>query len=496
MPLIREKSSPCPPEAVYALGRSAPSFFLDSADCTKSVGEHSFLGIEPYLTLRWKDSQGEIWRRTGTTWVKASPFLTLERLLSEHSLWAGNEDVPLFPGGAVGYFSYDLCRLLESIPSAAGDDLGLPDLFFAFYDSIIAYHHPTSTYRLISTGLPEKGTARRLRAGRRLVQMERMIESTEREWRRTGGGSANAAALERFSRSSVPERAAPPASNFSRDDYLRAIERALEYIRAGDIYQVNLSQRFCFPLPGDPYRLYSALRKVNPAPFGAYLDCGEYAVLSASPERFLQVSGGNVVTRPIKGTRPRSDVPGIDRALADELLASPKDRAENVMIVDVERNDLGRVCIPGTITVPELFSLEAHPTVYHLVSTVRGKLRPEMGPIDVVRACFPSGSITGAPKIRAMQIIDELEPTRRSIYTGAVGYIDFAGRMDLNIVIRTVLAAGGQGYLQVGGGIVADSDPETEYQETLHKAGGVLRALENVDVEEEDGLLLSNRARG
>jgi para-aminobenzoate synthetase component 1 len=259
---------------------------------------------------------------------------------------------------------------------------------------------------------------------------------------------------------------------------LDAVARVIEYIRAGDIFQANLSHRLEAPLDGTPLELYRRLRTRNPAPFAAFLDFGELAVASSSPERFLRVApGGQVETRPIKGTRPRGLGPEHDAALALALAESEKDRAENVMIVDLLRNDLSRVCRPGTVRVPQLFALEQYATVHHLVSTVVGELEPEHDAVDLLRAAFPGGSITGAPKVRAMQIIAELEPTQRAVYCGAIGYLSTSGALDTSVVIRTCLVRGRDVYFQVGGGIVADSDPEQEYRETLDKAGGLLAAL-------------------
>jgi para-aminobenzoate synthetase component 1 len=266
-------------------------------------------------------------------------------------------------------------------------------------------------------------------------------------------------------------------SNFTHGDYLQAVRRAKDYIAAGDIYQVNLSQRMSAPLATTPMSLYRRLTQENPAPFSAYLETPDAAIVCCSPERFLQVRSDEVETRPIKGTRPRGSTPEEDARLAAELLASEKDRAENVMIVDLERNDLGRVCEYGSVHVPELFALESYATVHHLVSTVRGRLRPGATALDCLRASFPGGSITGAPKVRAMEIIEELERTRRGVYTGAIGYLCFSGDMDVNIVIRTLVVRDGTAYFQVGGAIVADSDPEGEYQETLDKARALARGL-------------------
>jgi para-aminobenzoate synthetase component 1 len=270
-----------------------------------------------------------------------------------------------------------------------------------------------------------------------------------------------------------------PPSSFSPEDYRRAVGRARRYIFAGDVYQVNLSQRFQLPLACNPFDAYLRLRSHNPAPFAAYLNLPEGQVLSASPERFLRFDprGRRVQTRPIKGTRPRGRTPVEDEAMARELLKSEKDRAENVMIVDLERNDLGRVAEIGSVRVMELASLETLPTVFHLTSTVEATLREDRDPVDLLLATFPGGSITGAPKIRAMEIIDELEPTARSVYTGAIGRIGFDGSLDLNIAIRTIVVKGRAAYFQAGGGIVADSDPEMEYRETLHKARALRDAL-------------------
>jgi para-aminobenzoate synthetase component 1 len=267
-------------------------------------------------------------------------------------------------------------------------------------------------------------------------------------------------------------------SNFTRDDYLRAVARAVEYVHAGDCFQVNLAQRLLAPQGAlHPLELYRRLRERNPAPFAGYFDAGELVLASASPERFVRVANGEVEARPIKGTRPRGATPGEDRERAEELLNSAKDRAENVMIVDLLRNDLGRVCAYGSVRVAAVCRLESYRTVHHLVSEVRGSLRPGLGPIDLLRAAFPGGSVTGAPKVRAMEIIAELEPTARGPYCGSLGYIGFDGSMDTSILIRTFTIAGGWLQFPVGGGIVAESTPESEYAETLHKAEGLLRAL-------------------
>jgi para-aminobenzoate synthetase component 1 len=269
----------------------------------------------------------------------------------------------------------------------------------------------------------------------------------------------------------------PVVSNFLRADYVAAIEKARAYIAAGDIYQVNLSQRFHTRSPMTPLEIYESLRASSPAPYSSLLEMGARAVISSSPELFLQTEGRRVVTRPIKGTRPRGSTPGEDERLRAELLSSPKDDAELAMIVDLERNDLGRVCEAGSVIVSDPKSLESHPTVHHLAATVEGKLKAGAGPVDLLRAAFPGGSVTGAPKIRAMEIIDELEPTRRAAYTGAIGRIGFDGRVALSVAIRIVEKHGEDVWFQAGGGIVYDSDPEREFEETIVKAAGIVRAL-------------------
>ncbi|MBI4294889.1 MAG: aminodeoxychorismate synthase, component I [Chloroflexi bacterium] len=440
------------------------AFFLDSGMAPEGLGRYSFMGSDPFLVLRsrgqsidllWPD--GRMQSRVG------DPFDFVGGLLREYALPPIAAPVP-FWGGAVGYFSYDLCHFIERLPATAADDLGLPQCYLAFYDAVVAFDHLEGRAYVISTGMPQSELAsRRRRAQARLEETRSRLQSLPV----VPDVAAGAALTERVSL----------RSNFSREGYLRAVNRARDYIIAGDIFQVNLSQRFETELSVPAWELYRRLRRVNPAPFAAYLDFDGLRVVSASPERFLRLQGDLVETRPIKGTRPRGRTTSQDKALARELVTSAKDRAENVMIVDLERNDMGRVCRYGTVWVRELAALERYATVFHLTSTVEGRLRPDRDRIDLLRATFPGGSITGAPKVRAMEIIDELEPTRRSVYTGAIGYLGFDGGMDLNIVIRTILVAGKRAYFQVGGGIVYDSDPEAEYQETLDKAQALVQAL-------------------
>jgi para-aminobenzoate synthetase component 1 len=356
----------------------------------------------------------------------------------------------------MGYFAYDLGRFVERVPETTVDDVPMADCHLGFYGAILTIDHVDGRAWVSAIGAPETDG----QAASRLAE----ARADELAARMAAVGAAPAP--------SEQARRAPALqvrSNFTWGEYLGAVRRAKEYIAAGDIYQVNLSQRLSVPLATASLDLYRRLRESNPSPFAGYFETPDGAVVSCSPERFLQVRGREVETRPIKGTRPRGGTPEEDARLAADLLASEKDRAENVMIVDLERNDIGRVCEFGSVHVPELFALESYATVHHLVSTVRGRLRPECTALDCLRACFPGGSITGAPKVRSMEIIEELEPTRRGVYTGAIGYLCFSGDMDVNIVIRTAIVKDGTAHFQVGGGIVADSDPEAEYQETLDK---------------------------
>jgi len=356
------------------------------------------------------------------------------------------------------------------LPSTSLDDLQLPECYLALYDVVLTFDHRDNRGYLASTGFPEEEEERRQRrASTRLHDFKERLRCLP-----SSAPDMSMAAEEAIHSPSNP---VVLRSNFTKPDYLNAVETAREYIAAGDIFQVNLSQRFEGDLSMPAYDLYQRLRRINPAPFAAYLSFDEMAVVSASPERFLKVTADKVETRPMKGTRPRGRSPAEDERLARDLLESVKDKAENVMIVDLERNDLGRVCRFGSVKVRELWTLEKYATVFQLTSTVEGRLQAGKDRIHLLESCFPGGSITGAPKVRSMEIIDELEPTRRSVYTGSLGYLSFSGEMDLNIVIRTILARAGKAYLQVGGAITYDSGPESEYQETMDKARALFQAL-------------------
>ena len=462
-PLIEElKGVPEAPRCFDAMAGRPFSFFLDSGMDPARLGRYSFMGSDPFLVLRSRGDNIKIIKDGVEEVVRGNPFDVLSGLLDKYSLEDAGAPVS-FLGGAVGYFSYDLCHFIERLPSRAVDDLQLPECYLAFYDAITAFDHRENIAYIISTGFPELDETKRLKRARdRLHRLKILI-------------------LDRLPVLEIIEvLRSPPGvlkSNFSHQAYLEAVERAREYICAGDIFQVNLSQRLEAELPVPTYELYRRLRKINPAPFASYFNFDGVAIIGASPERFLNVQGDMVETRPIKGTRPRGRTPEEDYALADDLLKSVKDRAENTMIVDLERNDLGRVCRYGSVRVTEHAVLETYPTVFHLTSTVIGQLCEGKSRIDLLKATFPGGSITGAPKVRAMEIIDELEPTRRSVYTGSLGYLSFGRAMDLNIVIRTIIVKDSRAYFQVGGAVVYDSEPESEYIETLDKGKALIQAL-------------------
>jgi para-aminobenzoate synthetase component 1 len=389
-----------------------------------------------------------------------NPLGGLAALLAAFGLDRGAEppgpDEPGFRGGLIGYLGYDLAPRLERLPRRLPAAGRMPDVRLGLYDTYLLIDHRERAAQACAVDLTDAGPA----AMRR--RLDRLVAALEAPAPPIG----------------ATRPAAGPASDFSRDEYLAAVARAIDYIAAGDAFQVNLSQRFAGRFEAiDPRGLYRALRRVSPAPFAAFLGWDDLAVASASPEWFYRTRGDAIVTRPIKGTRPRGGTPELDAAQVATLRASPKDRAELTMIIDLERNDLGRVCEYGSVHVVEPYAVETFAQVHHLVATVEGRLRPGAGPVDVLAAMFPGGSITGAPKIRAMEIIDELERARRGVYTGAIGYFS-RGASAFNIAIRTLMVEGRTLSYHVGGGIVADSDPVAEFEETLHKGGGLRLAIE------------------
>ena len=429
------------------------AMFLDSGRPFGSAGRFDILVADPLATLVTRAGVSEIRRGESVERSGADPFALLRQLLADHRpAEPACVDLP-FVGGALGYFGYDLVRRIEHLPAIAADAEHLPELAIGIYAWAVVVDHAAKRSRLVWNDLP--------RAASRVSLLARLGG---------GGGDANAHPPFRVLSPTVP--------NLDEAAYRRAFARIQAYIRDGDCYQVNLARRFAADADGDAWPAYRRLRAQNPSPFSAYLHLPFCRVLSGSPERFLELRDDRVETRPIKGTRPRAADLARDAALAAELAASEKDRAENLMIVDLLRNDLGKSCVPGSIAVPRLFEVEHHPTVHHLVSTVTGRLRPGCDAIDLLRGCFPGGSITGAPKLRAMQIIEELELDRRGLYCGSIGYIGFDGAMDTSIAIRTLVYSDGVARFWAGGGIVADSDCDAELREIEDKAAALRLLLE------------------
>jgi para-aminobenzoate synthetase component 1 len=429
--------------------------YLDSCQPHAQQGRYDILTALPYITLRTIGAVTHIQKNNQIEISETNPFELLTNILNLNNTRTIETAFP-FTGGALGYFSYDLARRLEKMPAHGQHDVNLPEMAIGIYDWAIIVDHKKQTTHLVS---------------------QHQDPNTHNIWPDL---------LARLQQPAPQPHTTfhlttPFTSNVTKTQYTHAFERIQQYIRAGDCYQVNLSQRFSASFTGSPWEAYQRLRQSSPAPYGAYLNYPDSTVLSLSPERFLRVQDNHVETKPIKGTRPRGINPIQDQQLAQELLNSPKDRAENLMIVDLLRNDLGKNCSPGSIQAPTLFALESFPAVHHLVSTVTGKLATGKNSIDLLRGCFPGGSITGAPKLRAMEIIEELEPHRRGLYCGSIGYIGFNGNMDTNIAIRTLICVDSMIYCSAGGGLVADSQCEEEYQETLVKIYRLLNQLKSVD---------------
>lgn len=427
--------------------------FLDSGGAESRLSGYSFISFKPLLTFESKNNTITLIRGKDKEVLKANPFEELKKLMDQYASKRSNA-YP-FMGGFLGYFGYDLCHAIESLPRQAKDDIQIPDCFLGLYDGVIIYDHAREEVILCAEGLEE--------------DPHKIISAIEKEILESTPASRPQAFLEN-----------DPVllqSNMSKQEYIQGVERVKAYIRSGDVYQANMTRRFNCPITVPPFDLYYKLRTLNPAPFSAYVDFGEGHLISSSPERFIQVKNRKIETRPIKGTLPRGETPEEDERLKNELANSFKDQSELLMIVDLERNDIGKIAKIGSVQVPELFKIESYATVHHLVSTVTGELRDDVHPIEAIKAMFPGGSITGAPKIKAMSILDELEPTQRSVYTGSIGYIDLNGDIDLNIVIRTMISKGNEVFFQVGGGIVWDSQSELEYEETLHKAKALMKTL-------------------
>lgn len=433
-------------------------FILDSCNGYENkLGKFSFAGFNPIGIFKSKNNKVEVME--DGSWEERFQEDTIEAFNNYYKKYK-KDYVGKYPfnSGGVGYFSYDLCHKIEKLPRTAKDDILVPDIFFCFYDGVFIFDHNNKEIIISALGLKKDN--------------EEIFKDLENF--ALGKGED----LIKKESESLPLREKYFQSNFIKNNYLDSIKRIKSYIKSGDIYQVNLTQRFSTKIEEDPWALYERQRKINPAPFAVYLDYEDFQILSTSPERFIKIEGKRIETRPIKGTIARGKTLEEDEKNKKILLSSEKDKSELLMIVDLERNDLGKISKPGSVVVEEIFALEEYPSVYHLVSTISGELKHDTELKDIIKAVFPGGSITGTPKIRAMEIIDELEPTQRNIYTGSLGYIDFNGNLDLNIVIRTIVIKNKTAYFQAGGAIVWDSEEEAEYQETLVKSNALKRALE------------------
>jgi anthranilate synthase component 1 len=460
-----------PVSAFARIERSAPSFLFESVIGGEKVGRFSFLGTEPFLKFEARGPEVSISETQdgGTVhrFTSKDPFLELQRLVERYRA-ASIPGLPRFAGGAVGYASYDAVRYTENLPDVPNDDRGLPDLLFAFYDRMVLFDHIRKTILVVAqahVGPSANPQTAYETACRRIDDLVDRLAAS--------GPALGVCDIATDAPVSLQVR-----SNLTRDQYEQVVRHCQEYIKAGDIFQVVPSQRFELETPAEPFDIYRVLRVVNPSPFLFYLPFGEFALIGSSPEILVRVEDGVVTIRPLAGTRPRGRTEAEDRDLEAELLADPKERAEHIMLVDLGRNDVGRVARYGTVLLTDVMKVERYSHVMHITSNVTGRLRPDRTAFDALRAGLPAGTVSGAPKVRAMQIIDEVEPHKRGPYAGAVGYIDFTGNMDTCIALRTLVLRGKTAYIQAGGGIVHDSVPATEYEETVNKARGLLKAIE------------------
>jgi len=469
VPVVKSVSADLltPVSAFLAIAeKQSHAFLLESIERGEQIGRYTFLGAAPYMRVRASKGKVEIERGRKRESVDGDIFQVVKRLLREHRA-ATVPGLPPFTAGAVGYFAYDVVRQLENIGEHAKDDLAVPDAELMFFDRLLAFDHLRHQIHIVAAADVSRENLRRAydRALRDIATLERKLASglSPALWRKPARAKTGKLKIHARTR---------------RDVYMRNVERCKEYIAAGDIFQVVYSQRFDFIPEVAPFDLYRALRQVNPSPYLYFLKMEDTHILGSSPEMLVRVTGRKLEYRPIAGTRPRGRDAAEDARLEQEVRNDEKERAEHVMLVDLGRNDLGRVSEYGSVKVKDLMYVERYSHVMHLVSALEGTLRKDLDALDAFAACFPAGTLSGAPKVRAMQIIEELEPTRRGVYGGSVLYADFAGNLDSCIGIRTMLMQGKKAFLQAGGGIVADSDPAAEFQESMNKAGALLRAVE------------------
>ena len=481
VPIVREIMADLetPVSAYLKVARGPYSFLLESVEGGERLARYSFIGSDPYLVVRLRDGVLTATHQRGDkqTFPFADPLEALQGFLTPYRpARAPGMDLPRFLGGAVGYLGYECIRYFEPrVPMAAADVLDLPDAVFMLTDTLLVFDHLRRKIKVVShvhTDTGDLATAYDEAVGR----IDRLV----------GQLRHGAAIPPRGAERSDPDTA--PRANFTRVAYEEAVERAKEYIAAGDIIQIVPSQRLTVPTRAAPFTIYRALRAINPSPYMVYFNLDGFQIVASSPESLVRNEGGVITTHPLAGTRPRGKTEADDRALAEELSNDEKERAEHIMLVDLGRNDIGRIAEPGTVRVPSLMAVERYSHVMHLCSEVEGRLKPEYTSLDALRACFPMGTATGAPKIRAMEIIASLEHERRGSYAGALGYVGYDGNMDFALALRTMPVKDGIAYPQAGGGVVADSSPEAEYHECHHKMGALLRAIETAEaLEAEEG---------
>lgn len=451
------------PITIYSkIAGNGYSFLLESVEGGSKLGRYSFIGIDPFIVYRYENGVNVIESGGHVCRVRDNPFKVLEQLMADKT-GPALEELPRFYGGAVGYLGYDMIRHLEKLPCGEDKRQELPDSIMIFPEVVVIFDHPRHSLRLVVNVMAGDGEEQ---------SFDQAVKKMDDVYRKITSGNVTPLLGE-----STGGMLSSVKTNMSDEYFIQGVEKAKEYISAGDILQVVLSRRLEIPFAGNPFNTYRRLRRNNPSPYMYYLDFGDTIIAGSSPEMLVKVEGKTVETRPIAGTRPRGATPEEDTLLAEELLADPKERAEHVMLVDLGRNDVGRVSAPGMVEVPQLMEVERYSHVMHLVSLVRGTLKEGYTAIDALKSCFPAGTVSGAPKVRAMEIIDEIENTRRGLYAGAVGYIGYNGNIDTAIAIRTVQFSKGTAYLQVGAGIVADSDPRRELEETANKARALIKTL-------------------
>jgi anthranilate synthase component I len=468
-----------PVSAFHRIDEGRCACLFESVIGGEKVGRYSFLAVDPYLEIEAYDKRVTVNSYSGVS-ASGAPLLQTRQFDSDDPLTdlreliesvkaVHNPELPPFIGGAVGYAGYDTVRYVEDLPNAPEDDRQAPDLAFAFYDQMVVFDHVTKTIVVVAMAhLDENGTDPEAAYRKAAKRVNRIVDRL----------SADGVSLHPIDIDTSGETNLPWTSNFSQDEYENAVEKCVDYIRAGDIFQVVLSQRLQVPISSHPFEIYRTLRVVNPSPFMFYVRTPSVTLVGSSPEIMVRVVDGLATTRPLAGTRPRGADPEEDERLAVELLADPKERAEHVMLVDLGRNDIGRIAEYQTVELTDVMTIERYSHVMHITSNVNGQLAEGQTAFDALQSCLPAGTVSGAPKVRAMEIIDEFEPHRRGPYAGAVGYFDFNGNMDTCIALRTLVIQDGKAYVQAGAGIVADSVPTNEYEETLNKARGLLKAIE------------------